>query len=326
MKQQELGTKKVTEFFPTPPFNFDATMHKPSHFPSNDTQWQPGVRWQTMRWKGNYLGLKFEKVGTIGKPIVRLAIFSKEKLTRGYLDQLMNEINFRYDFQADLNEFNRLFEKETLLGEIINRWKGMRVATYVSLYEYLIVGIVLQNATVRRSVAMLQNLYEKYGVELAFDYKVLSAFWSPERLADVSETELRQLKVGYRAKALIKVSQAFVDGKMDELDLRTKDKETQRQTLLSLYGVGPATVGYILFDVFKHYGELRHISPWEQKIYSKLFFNKDPEDPVPVEKLLTFFDHTFGIYKMLVVHYIWEDLFWQRKNEQIPWLEKLIRL
>ena len=29
---------------------------------------------------------------------------------------------------------------------------------------------------------------------------------------------------------------------------------------------------------------------------------------------------------MLAVHYIWEDLFWQRRNTSIPWLEKLIRL
>lgn len=37
---------------PTAPFNFDATPHKPDHFPSADTAWEPGVRWQTMRWRG----------------------------------------------------------------------------------------------------------------------------------------------------------------------------------------------------------------------------------------------------------------------------------
>jgi hypothetical protein len=26
------------------------------------------------------------------------------------------------------------------------------------------------------------------------------------------------------------------------------------------------------------------------------------------------------------VHYIWEDLWWKRKNEHIEWLEKEIRL
>ncbi len=35
---------------------------------------------------------------------------------------------------------------------------------------------------------------------------------------------------------------------------------------------------------------------------------------------------TFGEYKQLAVHYIWEDLWWKRKNNPLPWLEKLIRI
>ena len=95
--------------------------------------------------------------------------------------------------------------------------------------------------------------------------------------------------------------------------------------LLKLYGVGPATVWYLLFDVFHHWDFFNHVSPWEQKIYSKLFFNQDPEKPVPVEKILKYFEK-FGKYKQLAVHYIWEDLWWKRKNKSIPWLEKLIRV
>lgn len=33
-----------------------------------------------------------------------------------------------------------------------------------------------------------------------------------------------------------------------------------------------------------------------------------------------------GKYSMLAVHYIWENIFWRRKNERIDWLEKEIRL
>jgi hypothetical protein len=28
----------------------------------------------------------------------------------------------------------------------------------------------------------------------------------------------------------------------------------------------------------------------------------------------------------LAVHYIWEDIWWKRRNEHISWLEKLVRL
>ena len=40
---------------PTAPFNFDASLHKPDHFPSADNAWKPGFRWQTMLWQGKAL-------------------------------------------------------------------------------------------------------------------------------------------------------------------------------------------------------------------------------------------------------------------------------
>lgn len=193
------------------------------------------------------------------------------------------------------------------------------------LYEYLIIGIVLQNASVRRSIQMFKALLEKYGTLLEFDGKELWCFWSPGKLQNVSVDDLRALKVGYRAKSIRKIDDIFFEGLIDEYELRNKNRETQMAELLKIYGVGPATVWYLLFDVFHHWDFFNHVSPWEQKIYSKLFFDRDPENPVPVPKILKYFER-YGKYKQLAVHYIWEDLFWKRKNEKIPWLEKQIRV
>jgi hypothetical protein len=43
-----------------------------------------------------------------------------------------------------------------------------------------------------------------------------------------------------------------------------------------------------------------------------------------VATLLEYFER-FGAYKQLAVHYVWEDLWWKRHHESIPWLESLIR-
>ncbi len=59
----ELTCAAVVDLMPAAPFDFDATVHKPDHFPSPDTYWQPGRRWQTMLWQGEKLGLLLEKVG-----------------------------------------------------------------------------------------------------------------------------------------------------------------------------------------------------------------------------------------------------------------------
>ena len=321
-----LEVRQMIELFPKAPFHFDATLHKPDHFPSADNAWEPGVRWQTMRWQGIPLGLKFENQGTLEQPKIALSVWSPDHLETDFLKRLADEITYRYNLHLDVTEFTRRFASDPQLGPVISKWRGMRPMSDSSLYEYLIIAMVLQNANVWRSVNMLRALFEKYGTLLSYAEKELYCFWEPEQISQATEQELRDLKIGYRAKSIKRVTEAFVKKEIDEFALRNMSKADQRQALLKLYGIGPASVWYILFDVFHHLDELTHISPWEQKIYSKLFFDTEPEQPVPVENLIELFDRRFGDEKMLAVHYIWEDLFWKRKHEAIEWLEKLIRL
>jgi 3-methyladenine DNA glycosylase/8-oxoguanine DNA glycosylase len=312
------------EIRPAAPFDFNATFHKPDHFTSGDNAWQPGTRWQTVPWQGQALGLKFQEAGTVEEPRLQLAVFSRNRLAEDQVHSLVAEIIYRYNLELDLNPFYQAYGDDPALGAIVQRWRGMRPGHPSSLYEYLIIGIVLQNATVRRSIQMFSALLAQYGARLAFDGRQLACFWQPGSLQAISEEEIRALKVGYRAKSIKRTDDAFAGGFVDELSLRSVSQAEQVKALLSLYGVGPATVGYLMFDVFHHWDYFVHISPWEQKIYSKLFFDVDPETPLPVEELLRYFER-FGAWKQLAVHYIWEDLWWRRKNESIPWLEKLIR-
>ncbi len=320
----KLKYKVIKEIKPTSPFNFNTTFFKPDHFTSSDNYWQPGIRWQTWWWQGKEFGLKFENKGTIEKPKISVSIYSVAKPNQKLTDSLIEEIKYRYNLGLELGDFYKKFPKDKFLGPVFKRLRGTRPGHPSSLYEYLIIGIVLQNARIGRSIQMFKALLEKYGKLLEFDDKKLWCSWAPGALKNVTEEELRALKVGYRAKSIKRIDDYFSQGLIDEIKLRKKDRETQIKELLKLYGVGPATVWYLLFDVFHHWDFFNHISPWEQKIYSKLFFNQSPEKPVSTEKLLKFIER-YGKYKQLAVHYIWEDLWWKHKKKPIPWLAKLIR-
>lgn len=317
----KLDLVKTIDIPVTKPFNFDATFHKPDHFPSNDNYWEPGIRWQTWLWQGIPLGLKFLE----GKNKAKVEIYAKKNLNGSFVDSLADEIIYKFNLNLNLQDFYQVADTDELLQPIIKKWQGLRPGHQGSLYEYLIIGTVLQNATVKRSVQMLQNLFENFGTLLEFDGKKLYCFWNPGDLEKITEEKLREIKLGYRAKTIKRLDDDFRKGLVDELELRNAPIEVQKEELLKLYGVGPATVGYILPDMFHQWDFFDHISPWEQKIYSKLFFDKDPETPISVEKLLKFFER-YGRYRQLALHYIWQDLWWKRKNENVPWLEKLIRL
>jgi 3-methyladenine DNA glycosylase/8-oxoguanine DNA glycosylase len=310
---------------PSAPFDFNSTYHKPDHFPTGDNDWEHGLKWQTFFWKNKQIGVRFKNIGSRYNPEVQINIYYQKALPTIYINSLLEEIKYRYNLELDLSDFYNKFKEDKILSPIIRRWRGMRPGHPNSLYEYLIVGIVLQNTFVKRSIQMLQSLFENFGKPIEYDGKILWSYWKPGRFSKVNEKRLRDLKLGYRAKSIKKIDAQFIKGLINEFDLREKDIQTQKKELLQLYGVGPATTWYILYDVFHHWDFFDHISPWEQKIYSKLFFNKSPERPVAVKKLLKYFER-YGEYKQLAVHYIWEDLWWKRKTKKIPWLEKLIRV
>jgi 3-methyladenine DNA glycosylase/8-oxoguanine DNA glycosylase len=318
-----LGIRYEIELYPTAPFSFDGTVHKPSHFPSNDNAYEEGSYWQTMRFAGKTLGIKMANPGSVDEPSIQLGIFTAEEMSEDAIQAISDEVVYRFDLQADLSEFYSDYADDEVLGPVLKRWRGMRAMANASLYEFLVISTVLQNATVRRSTQMLENLFRRYGSEVAYDGEQLLAYWPPEAIHETSEEELRALKVGYRAKQLKRQAEPFVAGQLDEFHLRTLTTDELKPILMSIYGIGPASVWYLLFGMFKRYDALDYISPWEQKIYSRLLFD---EELVDADVILHQTKSRWGKWRMLAVHYIFEDLFWQRKTQHVPWLEKLIRL
>lgn len=311
--------------YPKPPFHFDGTFHKPSHFPNKLKldDWENGKYWQSLRLGKKPYGLKIENAGTVAKPKLKVSVYSKESFGKNETIKLKEEITWRFELDANLKEFNELAKNDKRFHPVFKKWTGMRNASQYSLYELLIIAIVLQNATIRRSQQMLDMLIGKFGTKLKFGKKELWVIWLPENLEKVSEQELRDLRIGYRAKFIKRLSENFANGEIDEYHLRNLDEASAKKELMKLYGVGPETARILLFEVYHHYNVFDHIAPWQQKIYSRLFYGKKS---VPATKIRNDIKKRYGKYSMLAVHYIWEDIFWRRKNKKIDWLEKEIRL
>lgn len=318
----ELNRQEIIFLSPLAPYNFDANFHKPSYFPSSDNHWEKGKFWITMLWQGKELGLKFENISTIEKPELKISIYSQKSLSKDFMKNLVPELRWRFNIDSDISGFCTKYARDRVLGPVIKKWRGMKPRAANSLYETLIIYIVLQNTIVRRSVQMLENLFTKYGGKVSFDGRTLSTFWESERIAASSEQELRELKIGYRARFIMRLSRQFANLEIDEFALRKAPREEVKREMLKLYGIGPASVEYLLFDDFYFYDALETIPPWEAKILSRLIFHKDS---ALIEEILDYFRRFKG-WEKLASHYLWEDVFWRRKYEHIDWLEKEIRL
>jgi len=309
---------------PIAPFDFDRTVYVPHYFPTPDFIWESGKAWQTLNLNAKLFGITMENIGEIDQPKIELTIYPKSRISVSQVDDVEKELDWRYGFSEDISEFLRDFRNDKFLGPVIKRCRGMRANCANSLYELMIISIVLQNATVKRTVQMMSNLFNAYGSKLRFDGKELFAYWNPNDLDEVSEEELKSLKVGYRAKMIKLVSTAFAQGEIDEPKLRKAEPEEARKELMKLYGVGPATAQIIIggylrkYDAFDLKGRF-----WEQKILSRTMYRKKL---VPADEIADEFNRRYGEWKGLAFHYIFTDLFWRHRKKRIPWLEREIRM
>jgi 3-methyladenine DNA glycosylase/8-oxoguanine DNA glycosylase len=308
---------------PCAPFHFDATVYKPSYFPGSDLVYNPGRIWHSMRFEGVVYGILMENLGSIDAPSMRLEIYSAAPLGAQLAGRISAEIGCRYDLYSDLSEFYNAGGDDPLLAPVLERWRGVHPSTYSNLYEYLVISTLLQNATIRRTVQMAENLFTRFGSRVAFAGQELSAYWEPAAIDSASEEELRALKMGYRAKTLKRQAANFTAGDFDEASLRLLPTPELKKSLLNIYGVGQASVWYLLFGQFKRYEVFEYISPWEQKIYSRLLFDQELVD---AKTILAEVELRWGAWKMLAAHLLFEDLFWQHRTQPVPWLESLIRL
>ena len=316
---EEMKLKLVYKGAITPkaPYNFDYSVHNPTHYPDSLNQWERGKLWFSFRFKDKLVGIKFINKGTILKPKVKIEIYYNFKLDDGYISSLLEELDYRFEFKGDYSGFYKKFEKDKLIGKILKKFKGIHNFCREGLYEYLMISILLQNTNIKRTIQMTNAMLQNYGDEIEFDGIELHFIWKPERILKIPEEELRALKVGYRAKSFLRGTQDCL--KLNEFLLRKLSNDELRKKLLEIYGVGPASVDYIMRDVY-HRGILNTIPPWEAKIYSKLLKLKTTNPKV----IMAFLNRKYGEYKSLIIQHLFMDISWKHKYEKVDWMEKLL--
>ncbi|MFA5248228.1 MAG: hypothetical protein WC415_03210 [Patescibacteria group bacterium] len=319
----KLKKQAVVYIKPTMPFCFEGTFFKPSHFPSKLVLYDNDRVYHALEVGGKIFGVELYCSGLKDKK-VGVAIYAQEAISDDCKKAIKSEIVTRYNLNGDVHDFVDKYKNDVLLAGPIKRWGGMRPSVAYSLYGFLMVATVLQNANVKRTVRMMEVLLGKFGKKLLYAGKEVYALWSPKDMEKVTEAELRDLRIGYRAKNIKRISNSFATKQVSEEQLRSiKNKQDVKNDLLEIYGVGPQSVSYLLFEAFHFYDALDHISPWEGKIISMLLYGNKTTDP---KLILEDVEKRWGKWKMLAVHYIFEDLFWRRKKEKIPWLEEEIRM
>lgn len=194
-----------------------------------------------------------EWIGVINKNVVALkneadkdGIKFKQLAGNGEFHDLKKEIEDYFQLNVSMNDLRNQWVKkkksDRRFAEIANCMKGMRIVRQDPT-ECLFSFICSSNNNISRITLMLDRLRSNYGEEL-YKHETLGsihAFPEVDRLAQVTETELRDLGFGYRAKFVTSTAKTLLalGGTHYLKGLRGSSNDKLREALTTFQGVGP---------------------------------------------------------------------------------------
>jgi 3-methyladenine DNA glycosylase/8-oxoguanine DNA glycosylase len=299
-------------------FSIQKTFYNPGHFKTNIDKYDidNDIFHTTGRYNNKLIGLKFYNVNDV----LFIDLFSQNKLDDLEIENIKLSIKI-----IDVNSaFSEKFSNDVYVKNVIEKNKGKyRVSGFTPylLYQNLMISTFLQNATVQRTISMCSNMLASYGTKVTFENVELFCFWTPSELKAIEE-ELRELKLGYRAKNILRITDYFVKNKISDKQLHELSTENLEKELLKIYGVGRQTVFYLLDGYFGRTEYLKHIPPWERKILSKYLFDKELCDE---KYLIKWFRERYSNWCGYALNEIFIDIFYQHKESPFDWLSKIQR-
>jgi N-glycosylase/DNA lyase len=138
-------------------------------------------------------------------------------------------------------------------------------------------------------------------------------FPSAERLARVSEVELRACKMGFRAPYLRAAARTVAEGKLDLRELADCGVEAARDQLLTLHGVGRKIADCVLLFAYGYQAAFP-VDVWVNKALQELYF---PGQRVPQRQLESFSRSYFGSWAGYAQQYLFHYMRIGR-NQPLP--------
>lgn len=156
------------------------------------------------------------------------------------------------DLDTDLSDFYRAVDNDHILNGLVIKYNGLRIIKIDSLFEGLCWAIIGQQINLKFAYILKKRLVEKYGKGLMYDGEQYWLFPTPEVIADIEVSSLRELQFTTRkAEYIISLAKHIREGKlsMEKLKLE-KSYESLRGKLLALRGVGKWTADYAIMKCF----------------------------------------------------------------------------
>jgi len=201
-----------------------------------------------------------------------------------------------FDMGRDYGQIKReLAARDSVIRRAIDYGSGIRILRQEP-WETMISFIISQNSNIPRIKKNIRDLADLFGDE-AGEYRdeVYHILPGPEKLASLKEADLAPVRLGYRAKYLIRTAQQVAAG-----------EEIDPCTLTGFCGVGPKVANCIsLFSL-----DCLHSFPidtWVKQVMHRLYGIDESDTRAMAEYAQKTFGEYGGIAQQYLFYYIREN-------------------
>lgn len=227
---------------------------------------------QCFRWNkeedNSFTGVAFERVLNVKSEDDKI-ILSNTNL------EDFNNIWYNYfDLERDYGEMKEELSEDEILKEAVKFGSGIRILKQEP-FETLISFIISANNAIPRIKSSIERLSKRYGKYIGeYNCKDYYAFPTAEALSKVDVEELKETKIGFRAKYVSSAAKRVYNGEADLNDIKTLDTDEAREKLMEFQGVGPKVSDCILLFAMEKYDAFP-IDVWVKRIMEYFYLKED---------------------------------------------------
>jgi len=220
--------------------------------------------------------------GVVNEKVVKIRQIEDELRFRTFPEEMDTDFVKNY-FRLDDNLPHILSQisRDEHIRRAIQCFSGLRIIRQQP-WECLISYICATYKNIPAIKEMILNLSKRFGTKITFDGYDFYTFPKPSDLANTDCEELRQCKLGFRDKRVLKTARIIQNKEFDLEALRKTGYEHARNELLSLPGVGQKVADCVnLFSLDKL--EAFPVDVWMKRIIPKYYSSHF--EPLFIEKI-----------------------------------------
>ena len=180
------------------------------------------------------------------EPIIEIAVRG-QVLTEEAVTQAVNQISRIIGADQAPLEFYKMAESDPILAPLVEKFQGLHIPQTNTVFEGLILAILGQQISTHVARILREDIIKIYGDALDFEGETYYAFPTPESLATAGVESLHLNKFSRRkAEYVCDISDMQYQGNIDLEGLKNLAHDDAASKLISLRGVGPWTVHWLL--------------------------------------------------------------------------------